>query len=88
MESINLKKKIDKLNKFMKISDREVYFWMFHSKALQSDYMYLDIRDDVKNLIWDLFSEDCELYYLGSRVMGIAEDHESDLDFFIDIGRS
>jgi hypothetical protein len=34
------------------------------------------------------FNESCEIYYLGSRVIGIADDEESDLDFFIDMGET
>ena len=60
----NFAKKIEKLNKFMKTSDSEVYYWMFSSKASKFDYKYLSIREDITNLIKKEFKEDSEIFFL------------------------
>ncbi|KAG5676667.1 hypothetical protein PVAND_006485 [Polypedilum vanderplanki] len=72
----------------MKISDREVYYNAFYSKTWQHLYHYMDIREDIKNIIRNYFKQECEIYYLGSRIIGIADNEESDLDFFIDVGKN
>ncbi|XP_070496719.1 terminal uridylyltransferase Tailor-like [Chironomus tepperi] len=87
MPPINAKKKIDKLNQFVKVSDRVVYYKMFHSLVLKASYNYIDIEDDIKNLIKIHFNANCDIHYLGSRVIGLGYKSESDLDLFIDIGK-
>ena len=65
MPPINSKKKIDKLNQFVKVSDRTVYYRMFHSLVLKASYNYMDIEDDIKNLVKKHFNSSCEIHYLG-----------------------
>lgn len=85
---INVNKKIAKLNEFMKKSNKHIYEWTFYSKhAVTADYKYQDIYSDIKEVIREEFNKHCTLYNLGSRVMGLASDKESDLDFFVDIGK-
>lgn len=86
--SINVQKKLEKLNKFIKSSNKHIYEWTFYSKhAVTADYKYLEIYKDIKDVILEEFQKDCEIYNGGSRVMGLADDSESDLDFFVDIGK-
>jgi len=65
MPPINSKKKIDKLNQFVKVADRIVYYRMYDSWALKESYNYMDIKDDFKSLVKTHFKADCEIHYLG-----------------------
>ena len=65
MPPINSKKKIDKLNQFVKVADRVVYFRMYHSRVLKETYNYMEIEDDFKSLIKTHFKSDCKIFYLG-----------------------
>lgn len=65
MPPINKKKKIEKLNQFVKISDRVVYYRMFHSLVLKASYNYIDIEDDIKKLVKTNFNASCNIHYLG-----------------------
>lgn len=86
--SSRVNKKIEKLNKFMKESKKHIYEWTFFSKcALIADYKYLDIYKDIELCVYEEFMQKCEIHNLGSRAMGIAEEGNSDLDIFIDIGK-
>jgi hypothetical protein len=69
MPPINSKKKIDKLNQFVKVADRVVYFRMFHSMVLKATYNYMDIEDDFKNLVKDHFKASCDIHYLGMLLL-------------------
>lgn len=85
---INENKKVEKLNKFMKTMDDSIYEWMFISKhVLTADYKYLNIYESIKEIVREVFFQESTIYNLGSRVMGLAEEEVSDLDFFIDIGK-
>ncbi|KAL7045168.1 hypothetical protein ACKWTF_002164 [Chironomus riparius] len=87
MPRINVKKKIEKLNSFVKVSDKMVYFKMYHSLVLMESYNYMDIEDDIKEIVKKNFNANCDIHYLGSRVIGLGYKSESDLDLFIDIGK-
>lgn len=85
---INVQKKLEKLNKFMKHSQENIYEWTYYSKhALSSDFKYLDIYKDLERIVMKEFKKKCTLHNLGSRVMGIADEESSDLDMFVDIGK-
>lgn len=85
---INVKKKIDKLNQFIKKSKKRIYEWTFYSKhAVTADFKYFDIYKDMQDVVKEEFHKHCSLHNLGSRVMGLANDKESDLDIFVDIGK-
>lgn len=49
----------------MKVSDRDVYYRMFQSKALNMAYNYFDIEKDIKKMVKTYFHEECEIFYLG-----------------------
>lgn len=84
---INKAKKVEKLNRYMKTPDRDVYFLMFNSlHAMKSIHNYVEIIEDIKKIILETFEEECQIYFLGSRVIGLCDEDESDLDFFIDLG--
>lgn len=83
----NEKKKLEKLNTFMKTCDTTIYEWMFYSKQDCDQYKYQEIFDAIKKVVKEIYKKDSSIYGLGSRTMGLSEKDSSDLDFFIDIGK-
>lgn len=73
MPPINKKKKIEKLNQFVKVSDRVVYYRMFHSLVLKAAYNYFDIEDDIKKLVKINFNASCEIHYLGLSIFSLIK---------------
>lgn len=82
-----IKKTLEKLKNLMKKSEENIYEWTFFSKhVILGSYKYFEVYEDVTKVIKEEFNENCTIHNLGSRVMGVGDDKESDLDIFIDIG--
>lgn len=66
MPVYNYSKKIEKLNRFVKTSDKDVYEWSFTSRyVLKASYKYIEIVGDVEKIIEKEFGEICEIHFLG-----------------------
>lgn len=84
----NETKMLEKLKMLIKTCDTTIYEWMFYSKHDADQYLYQEIYNAIKKVVKDIYNENCSIYNLGSRAMGIAEKDSSDLDIFIDIGKT
>lgn len=61
-------RKVQKLNKFMKVCDREVYYRMYNSRVLKETYNYSDIERDILELTKHYFATSApDIYYLGKK---------------------
>lgn len=70
----------------IRTSEKDIEKLCERSKQLSDPYNYGNIRQNLTTLATSAFpSFAVEVFFFGSRIMGVADD-DSDLDIFVDIG--